>query len=763
MKPYLYGVSALGLMMGNVPILAQANDKEDVIVMEEVVVTARFREQGVQGISSSIKAFGQSDLQRLGIVDTSDLVRFTPGLNMQERGPNRNEMNIRGVTNFLTTQDNLPSARPVGIYVDDVPVNTLGGSQVEIRAFDLRQVEVLRGPQGTLFGEGASAGAVRYFTQDPDLENVSGSVEAELTNVANGGEDFGLRAALNMPVVQEKLGIRIAGGRYASPGYVDVVDGDKDINDYSAYFVRGTVLFKPTDALKVRLTGTYDTSKLGSLGLITGDPSEYQVNLPVGDDKIKDNYFYLSGNIAYDFGSFVLTSITSYFDRSRNRQVYDQIYSLSNSLTTYPYFGVLDESYAIDGINYSQFSQEIRFVSQFDGPFQISAGAFYRDFEFTSKDGDVISNSYLLFGLPSNSLSESLEILGYGDGDADPFSNAGKQYSVFAEVEYSFNEQWKIIAGLRSHNETIDVFTPAATTVIFGAPFGLPEISEEVKISTLLPMAALEFHVNNNLLLYARYATGARNGNLNSPATLATMEVFAPGSSQGFEAYKDDRTETYELGLKSTLLDRKVTFNLAGFYTDYTDMQSAISVAPLGFGLFLNAGKARNIGVEAEINAHVNEHLRVYGGFSYIEAELGEDLETNQLTGAVLPKGTQLPNTPKTSFNFGGEYTDRISDMLEWYVNTSYVYTGDYVSTFSATAIPIGDFGILNAGFGVRAEDWSLGFYVSNLTNESDFVSINAFDNAFMAQGYTLPGGVTFNEQFAQPPRRMRLVFRYNF
>ena len=142
------------------PAALSAEDADDSLV-EEILVTARYREQGVQDVGVSVKAFDQDDINRLGISDLSGLTRLTPSLNIQERGPNQNEMNIRGVTNFLVTQDLVPSSRPVGIYIDDTPVNTLGGAQFDMRYFDLQRIEILRGPQGTLFGEGASAGAVR--------------------------------------------------------------------------------------------------------------------------------------------------------------------------------------------------------------------------------------------------------------------------------------------------------------------------------------------------------------------------------------------------------------------------------------------------------------------------------------------------------------------------------------------------------------------------------------------------------------------------
>jgi outer membrane receptor protein involved in Fe transport len=213
--PCLVGAAALLFFTASKPVLGQEPEAgRD--ALEEIVVTARYREASVQDLGISIRAFDEDELNRLGITDLSGLARFTPSLNIQERGPNRNEMNIRGVSNFLVTQDLVPSSRPVGMYLDESPVNTLGGSQMDVRVWDLERVEVLRGPQGTLFGEGSSAGAVRYFTRDPDLSRFEGRIEAEALSASGGDTAFNVRAAVGVPLVDDRLGLRVSAATYNS-------------------------------------------------------------------------------------------------------------------------------------------------------------------------------------------------------------------------------------------------------------------------------------------------------------------------------------------------------------------------------------------------------------------------------------------------------------------------------------------------------------------------------------------------------------------
>ena len=739
------------------------SSEDEAGVLEEVVVTARYREGSVQDLGLSIRAFGADELNRLGIVDVGSLARFTPSLNIQERGPNRNEMNIRGISNFLVTQDLAPSARPVGIYLDESPVNTLGGSQFDLRLFDMERVEVLRGPQGTLYGEGSSAGAVRYFTRNPSLSEFEGHVELEAVNVTDGGSDFNARAAISIPLAEDKVGLRLVAGTFNYPGFIDVVGGDSDVNELDAKMFRAVLLAEPNDDVTIRAMVHYDDSELGSLGLYTGDPADRIANLPLNDAQIDDTNLVANLDIAWDIGIGEFTSLTSYFDRERDRFGYDQILSAVNSITTTLAFGRLDQTFTEDHITQNQWSQEFRYVSQLEGPLQFTAGVFYKDFTFESPDGDSCTDTNLVFGLPDRCTGVSLELLGFDSPDIG-LSNKGEQLSAYAEVEYSFAEKFKLIGGLRWHTEDLQVTSPESPGFLGFQPIVYGAIDEEVTIDALLPKLALEYQANDDVLLYGQYSTGTRNGNLNSPATLASMELFVPGSSAGFESYSDDSTETFEAGIKSRFADGRVILNAAAWYTKYEDLQVLIATPPLGFAVILNASEAISQGVEFDLFMSPTENLTLFGGASYTNSELDSDLVTNLITGAITPKGTPLPFSPDWTWNGGGEYVWPLNSGHELYLNGNFAYTGEMANRLGGTSTDVGDFWLFGAGFGYRADDWSVDLLVSNLTDEAEPVAINNFDPFYTANvGAPPPAGFTFNEQFMVSPRTYRLMFRYRF
>ncbi len=760
----LPGMAAVLSVVIAPPAIAQQSEANEGSSLEEIVVTARYREASVQDLGVSIRAFDEETLNRLGITDVGGLARFTPSLNIQERGPNRNEMSIRGITNFLITQDLAPSSRPVGIYLDGSPVNTMGGSQTDIRVWDLERVEVLRGPQGTLFGEGSSAGAVRYFTRSPNLGEFEGQFEGEAVSASGGDTKLNVRAAVDIPLIQDRLGVRLSAGTYNYPGYIDVVGGEEGVNDMEARMFRGVLLAQPTEDVAVRAMVHFDDSRLGSLGHYTGNPDDRIANLPLDNARIDDQSLVANLNVDWKAGPGTFTSLTSYFDRERDRFGYDQIFSAVNSITTFLTFGTLDETFAEDHIAQDQWSQEIRYVSDFEGPFQFTAGAFYKDFTFELPDGDTCTDTNLVFGLPDRCTGVSLDLLGLDTPDVG-LSNEGEQMSLFLEAEYTLTERVKLIGGLRWHTEDLRATSPETPGFLGFSPIVYPAVDKDVSIDTILPKAALEFAASDDVLLYGQFSTGARNGNVNSPATLASMELFVPGSSAGFETYADDRTETFEVGVKSQFANGMVTLNAAAWHTNYEDLQTLISVPPLGFAIVLNASKAVSQGAEFELFANPVENLTLFVGGSYTSAELDEDLETNQITGAVTEKGTPLPFSPEWSGSGGAEYVWTLGGGdRDFYVNGTFSYTGKMNSSLSTTALEVGDFWLLGAGTGLRADNWSLNLQVTNLTDAAEPVAINNFDPFFTANtGAAPPAGMTFNEQFMIPPRTIRLMYRHGF
>lgn len=288
-------------------------------------------------------------------------------------------------------------------------------------------------------------------------------------------------------------------------------------------------------------------------------------------------------------------------------------------------------------------------------------------------------------------------------------------------------------------------------------------VSADVTIETFLPRLALEFQWTEDVMFFGQYATGARNGNINSAATLALLETFVPRSSAGLESFDEDATATYELGVKARLLGGKATFNADIFYTEYEDLQVLVNTPPLGFAVILNAGEASTRGFEDEFAASLTEGLSVFAGASCTEAQLEDDLLSNQLTGASLASGTDLPNAPDWNINAGFDYEAPAFNGLRWYVNGNVSYTGDYTTSLNARAVTLGDYYVANGGVGLRGSNWSADLLATNLFDAAEIVAQNNFNGVVSDQGIELPLGVDFDETFLLQPRTLRLALRYDF
>jgi outer membrane receptor protein involved in Fe transport len=208
-----------------------------------------------------------------------------------------------------------------------------------------------------LFGEGSSAGAVRYFTRNPNLNEVDGNIEVEGIAMQDGDTDFNVRGAFSIPIVEDKVGLRLAAATFNYPGWINVVNGKKDVNNVEAKMFRAVLLAQPSENFTLRAMIHYDDSKVGSLGMYTGDVDNRSALLPLDDDRIDDENMVANLKMDWVVGNGTITSLTSYFDRDRRRQVYDQIYSVVNSLSTVPLYGIVDESFLDDTITQNQWSQ----------------------------------------------------------------------------------------------------------------------------------------------------------------------------------------------------------------------------------------------------------------------------------------------------------------------------------------------------------------------------------------------------------------------
>lgn len=794
---------------------------------ETITVTARFREESAEDLGQSIRPFGDEELEQLGINSVSGLAQFTPSLSIQDRGAGRNEISIRGVGRSLFQQDLTPASPNIGLYYDDVPINIIAGPQLDVASFGLQRVEVLRGPQGTLFGEGAQGGAIRFVTQDPNLSEHEGVIEVAATTIEDGDSDFAVRGTVSFPIIEDKLGIRLTAGRDGQPGYIDnTFDGEEDTNSYESSFGRVVVLAEPNDKFRARASYQYAEIDQDAYGFVTPtDPERLEYDfVSTANDYTIDESHIASLNLSYDFGKFELVSISSYYERERERDVVDQFFTVNtlfNVNLDNTFLGaLLPAPISLDTVfptttqdttTFEQLSQEFRVISQFDGPFNFVAGAFYRDFEL-----DIRSSSSTEFNLlrlplfeanllfngipftspanPSTNGSILAEQLGLNEfyGISEVFGGVvenGEQFSVFFEGTYEITDALRVTAGLRAHEETIDLMTVA--TPGLSSPLNAPVVPRDfvgdVSVDEILPRVLVEYDFTDSILGYATYSEGIRNGNVNGGGTIAEIsDLVSADLANDIQTYDPEEVRSYEVGVKGRLFDDRLYFAVAGYYNELIGIQGTATVdftTPAGGSIFTgiteNLGDGFAQGFEVEANLDVTDHFRLFAGGSVTESEIEEIEIINPLITVRVADGQRTPFIPDYSFNFGGDFDHPLENGFELFGNANYSHVGEY-STFhespegSIFNPELGDYGTVNLGLGVRNDRFSVDLKVMNATNEIELIQAaptSAIFNTFSEGATGLPvyppqtasGGLYLDDFRVSRPRTFVVTLRTEF
>ncbi len=749
----------------------------DAPIIDEVIVTARFREERAQDIGGSVAAIGEDDLQREGITDFEDIARRTVSLDFFDRGPNQNEVSIRGISSGVQTglADTGTAGPLVSQFLDDVPVAASTASQRDFDYFDFERVEVLRGPQPTLFGEGSVGGTIRYFTKSPDLDGnaVNDSIlRGKVSFTEDGGTNYAVSAASSVILVPGKLGVRGVINYRDDAGFIDNPTlGTTDVNDYDALSGRAVVLLEPNEDLSVRLSAFLGRDDIGEVNLVDAPPASPEAlvsNSPI-DGTSADDFDLFSGKIAYDFGPVTVTSITGYFERRRSFETFDPT-AASGFATFLPVsLSVLS---TLDSEDRS-ITEELRFVSDFDGPLNFIAGFYFQDTKLTT---DILGTA-----------PEIAPFVALPAGDTTLFQQdnviESRQLSGFAEFTYELTERLRLIAGTRYVNEEITSTALTSLAAIGSGPLGiLPPfavidgnafvtaagfpLTAEFTLNRFLPRGAVEYDLTDQALVYVQAATGVRNGNLNPASSAFQASGGSPALFGNFQTFSEDDVLSVEVGAKTRWLDDRLTANVAAYYTSYDDPQVQVS---LPFVLTTNGPDARIFGVEWETNWKINDYFGAYFNGAYLNTEF---VESAQLVPAVtllgvpfdVPEGNELNNAPSWSFSAGGNVTYPIANSgLFLTGSAAYQFVGSRFATVQNLPSSVLDSQhFLNFRLGVEGDHWSVTGFVNNATNELEFQLIDGsaglpFINANGALDY-IPNAGSINR-----PRTVGLevTFRY--
>lgn len=632
---------------------------EDEKVIEEVRVTASRREENLQDVAVAVTVLDQEELARGGKTSLPELMKFVPGVTVAQVGANFfNDVYIRGV--------NATVVAGVGTYVDDIPYNSStryagGGAPVDGTLLDLEYVNVLKGPQGTLYGASAMGGVLQFKTRNPSLQHWSASTSTDLSTTRGGGLNQLYRVAANGPLIEDKLAVGVAGFWKEKTGFIDNVTLGRRWDDSEYYGGSVSLLAAPVENLTIKALALYQSSKQEGLATIEVNGRDnfpapgvrqgvpIHGSLSTGERTLNPSIFEskLFGITAeYDFGPMTLTSVSSYQEQERV-QLLDftvQFVALADQL--FPERAPHTSSTLDGALGWDKVVQELRLTSASNGKFEWILGGYY-----AKERGFNIQDLVFVPAEPTFYYAN--------------FPSDYRETAAFGTVTYFFTPSLDMSAGIRHSSTESSLALDNHGSLLIQA---IPLNAIEDQITTYL--LNVRYRPTEHMSLYARAASGYRPGGANF---LVTNPVTGELLSE--RAYRPDELWSYEAGVKGSLLGGRFNYDLATFFIDWRDYQ--IGVTRGGLGVAANADESSSRGAEAALSFMVSDALKLTATLSYIDAKL--DVDEPDLGGA---RGTQLPSSPKWSGALGANYEFMLGS-LPAYVGGTWSYTGETPYGFS--------------------------------------------------------------------------------
>jgi iron complex outermembrane recepter protein len=662
-----YGVAladaASGAATGGAPDSRPAQG--DAVELEEVVVTAQKRSERLLEVAAPVTALTATALERVQAVRLDDYAALAPGLNLFGTREGDAQLVVRGITTGSS------NSTTTATYIDDSPygsstTHALGGSMaLDLDPGSLQRIEVLRGPQGTLYGASALGGIVKYVTVAPSLTEFGGRVELDGSSVDGGGQGYGVRGLVSGPLIANTLGFTLSGFDRRDPGYIDNPNlGQRNVNSTRVDGGRAALLWQPSDSFSANLSVlAQDTHGNGSsYEWLNGDLSPTDGGLKQFffiDQPLVEHSRLYSLTLNDDLGWGALTSISSYQSEKYNEIVDSTTYY---SPVVQSILGIDAPNlgtYLPDKVDLNKITQEVRLASPSTNRLEWQGGFF-----FTHESSDY-SQSVDAFNIP-NGQPLSLGVDLYNGNDTETY----REEAVFGDVTYHFTPQFDVLAGLRySANQQRDYF-PSSGLLAGGTNVAEGTSSDHSVTYLVTP----KYKFDDNNMMYARVASGYRPGGPND--TLAALVT------QGVPAtYQPDTLTNYEIGYKASLLDHTVTLDLSAFDIEWHHIQIGETIG----GVFTtgNGSDARSSGFEAAVTWAPVHGLNLTANFAYTDAHL-----TDNAPGINGVAGDRLPDSPKLAANVGADYDFPLTAQIGGFVGASTHYQGNRVTDFVSTSPP---------------------------------------------------------------------------
>ena len=695
--------------------------------LQEVVVTAnRSGAESLQHVALAISVVNPAAADQSGLGNMSDLAKFTPSLSISEGAPGFNKFDMLGLSTGAYRTSDTSDRSLVAVYLDDTPISVQGQTP-DLRIYDLERVEILRGPQGTLYGDSSMAGTIRFVTAKPNLHSSFGTFEATGANTEHGGDGYSLRGMFNVPIVDDQLAIRGTFYDGQDAGYITNI-GDyskKDANLNKSVQARLAIRWQPTSKLTVDLSGTFEQSHADGLNDVDSGlaPYTYSSN---SSEWTKDSFqlYQLTGD--YDLGFADLVSATSYTWRRIGYNLaagagggyfFENDYGLPLSTTTFPLYNtpatynqqIADEipaqEYLIDN-KIRDYMQEVRLVSKNDGPIKWTLGAFFDTqtrnlFQDNPVAGfDTLSyENYLYrpFNTP-NGLYNSKTVDGAFNTN-DIFSGlqneTDTQVAIFTDDTWHATSKLDLTAGVRyfDYKEKYYLFESGVYGVINHVPLTL---NAKQSATGFNPRFNASYHFDNDFMVYAEAAKGYRYGGANQPVPIGTSGIAGQCSSNlqsyGLSSapltFGPDHLWDYTLGEKAKLANGRMTFNADVYYIDWSDVQTRL-LLNCSYFFTENAGSITSRGVEAESTFRITPEITLSASVSYNDSRASGNIPT---VGAF--NGDQSPYSPNwiaSAFIF---YDRPVADGT-LHLQASYQFRSEENTTFDPYTTTVNSSGVL--------------------------------------------------------------------
>ncbi len=673
--------------------------------LEQIVVTAEKRPQSIQEVPMSISVLESSRLIDSGMSKLDDYYATVPGLSVSDRGAGRTTIIMRGIS---AGSEMRPT---VGVMIDGAPFgsSTVDYSIPDLDPFDIDHIEVLRGPQGTLYGTSSMGGLINFVMKKPRADYLSGHIQAGVSSTAHGGTGYITRAGLNLPVVSDKLALRVSAFQRRDAGYVDDPgQGRHDVNQGTAKGGRISALWNLNDQWTVQASALAQNDTVDGTARVDMQSGSYtpvfgpyaHERLPGTDTanvKLRVYDLRLDGKLGWaDFHS---TSSYNQYQLVGPQDVTGTFGFFTGLVYGMPGLGVKIANNSRTG----KFSQEFRLSSPEDGRALSWQGGVFYTREHTLGVQDIIAVDRTTGG-----------DLGLGTMYGGRSPSIYKAAAAFGNATYRFSDAFDLQLGGRFSQVRQD-FVNEYSGPLNG---GTSSDHEKARYNVWTYSVSPRYHFNSDVMMYARVASGYRAGGANA--------LLIVDQGQFSTQYKPDSLTSYEWGLKGDFADHKVTVDASLFYIDWKDIQLAEVSQISGNTYYVNASSAKSEGAGISLSWRPVEGLTIRGNTSYTHAVLTSDTPP----GTYGRTGDRLPYSPTWSGNLAADYTFPLSGMWSGNVGAGVTYVGDRMNGFTSSAdaerFRLRSYTTAHLHAGVQSMHWKIQLYVKNLTDARGYLSATA-------------------------------------